>query len=52
MQISIDNVVPDAASRKSLSLLDRRLEWLAARAVFAVTINTVLAPGLRDPQTP
>ena len=49
LQISIDNVVPDAVSRKSLSLLDRRLEWLAARAVFAVTINTVLAPGLRDP---
>jgi MoaA/NifB/PqqE/SkfB family radical SAM enzyme len=49
MQISIDNVVPDGVSKKSLSLLDRRLEWLAARAVFAVTINTVLAPGLRDP---
>jgi MoaA/NifB/PqqE/SkfB family radical SAM enzyme len=50
LQISIDNVVPDAVSRKSLAVLDRRLQWLADRATFAVTINTVLAPGLRDPK--
>ncbi len=50
LQISIDNTIPDDVSRKSLSVLDGRLECLAARATFAVTINTVLAPGLRDPQ--
>jgi hypothetical protein len=49
LQLSIDNVVPDGVSRKSLSLLDGRLQWLAARATFAVTINTVLAPRMRDP---
>ena len=30
LQISIDNVMPDEVSKKSLKVLDRKLEWLAA----------------------
>ena len=29
LQISIDNVVPDEVSKKSLKVLDRKLQWLA-----------------------
>src|SRR6266851_4111546 len=32
LQISIDNVMPDETSKKSLKVLDRKLEWLAAHA--------------------
>jgi MoaA/NifB/PqqE/SkfB family radical SAM enzyme len=42
LQISIDNIEPDARSKKSLSLLDRRLVDLAAHAAFHVTINSVV----------
>lgn len=45
LQISIDNVEPDATSKKSLSLLDRRLAALAAHAEFQVTINSVVGAG-------
>src|SRR5260221_5175081 len=34
MQISIDNVKPDAVSMKSLKVLDKKLELLAEHAVF------------------
>jgi MoaA/NifB/PqqE/SkfB family radical SAM enzyme len=44
LQISIDNVVPDSSSKKSLKVLDRKLVWLAEHAEFAVTINSVLGP--------
>jgi MoaA/NifB/PqqE/SkfB family radical SAM enzyme len=50
LQISIDNVQPDATSMKSLKTLDRKLEWLARYAEFAVTINSVLGAGIRDPE--
>ena len=50
LQMSIDNVLPDDMSRKSLTLLEKRLKWLADRATFAVTINSVLAPGMREPK--
>src|SRR5581483_7391521 len=49
LQISIDNVMPDDTSKKSLKVLDRKLEWLAEYAEFGVTINSVLGAGIRDP---
>ena len=49
LQISIDNVQPDDVSKKSLKVLDRKLEWLAEHADFAVTINSVLGSGIENP---
>src|SRR5271165_5573179 len=48
LQISIDNVAPDDVSKKSLRVLDRKLEWLARYAEFGVTINSVLGAGVRN----
>jgi MoaA/NifB/PqqE/SkfB family radical SAM enzyme len=42
LQISIDNVVPDSISKKSLKTLDRKLQWLSEAAEFAVTVNSVV----------
>ena len=39
LQISIDNVEPDEVSKKSLRLLDKKLQWLAQYADFDVNIN-------------
>jgi MoaA/NifB/PqqE/SkfB family radical SAM enzyme len=50
LQISIDNVLPDDTSKKSLRVLGRKLEWLAAHAEFGVTINSVLGSGIRNPE--
>ena len=50
LQISIDNVRPDEVSKKSLQVLDRKLEWLAREAEFGVTINSVLGAAVHDPQ--
>jgi MoaA/NifB/PqqE/SkfB family radical SAM enzyme len=50
MQISIDNVEPDEVSKKSLRLLDRKLEWLRDHAHFDVNINSVLGAGTRNPE--
>ena len=50
LQISIDNAKPDEISKKSLQVLDRKLEWLAERAEFGVTINSVLGAGIRHPE--
>lgn len=50
LQISIDNVNPDGVSKKSLKVLDRKLEWLAEHAEFDVTINSVLGSGIRRPE--
>ena len=47
LQISIDNVNPDDVSKKSLKVLDRKLQWLAESAEFSVTINSVLGGGIR-----
>src|SRR4051794_25639393 len=41
LQISIDNVQPDEVSKKSLKVLDRKLEWLKQYATFDVTINSI-----------
>ena len=49
LQISIDNVEPDEVSKKSLRLLDSRLELLAAHAEFDVNVNSVLGGGTRNP---
>ncbi len=50
LQISIDNVEPDAVSKKSLRLLDGKLEWLSRHAEFDVNINSVLGGGTRNPE--
>jgi len=50
MQISIDNVRPDETSKKSLKVLDRKLEALAEHAEFDVTINSVLGAAILDPE--
>src|SRR5215831_5146932 len=50
LQISIDNVSPDETSKKSLRVLDRKLELLAEHAEFAVTVNSVLGSPVRNPE--
>lgn len=50
LQISIDNVNPDEVSKKSLKVLDRKLQWLAEYAEFDVTINSVLGAEVRSPE--
>ena len=50
LQISIDNVMPDEVSKKSLKVLDQKLQWLAERAEFDVNINVVVGGGIRDPE--
>lgn len=50
LQISIDNVQPDEVSKKSLKVLDRKLEWLAQYAEFDVTINSVLGSAIEHPE--
>jgi MoaA/NifB/PqqE/SkfB family radical SAM enzyme len=49
MQISIDNVNPDDVSKKSLKVLDKKLQMLAAHAEFHVNINSVVGGGIRNP---
>jgi MoaA/NifB/PqqE/SkfB family radical SAM enzyme len=49
MQISIDNVVPDEISKKSLKTLDSRLVWLRDHATFDININSVLGGGIKNP---
>jgi MoaA/NifB/PqqE/SkfB family radical SAM enzyme len=50
LQISIDNVNPDEVSKKSLKVLDKKLEWLAEHAEFHVNINSVVGGGISNPQ--
>jgi MoaA/NifB/PqqE/SkfB family radical SAM enzyme len=50
MQISIDNVNPDEVSKKSLKVLDKKLQMLAEHATFHVNINSVVGGGIRNPQ--
>ena len=49
MQISIDNVRPDDVSKKSLKVLDKKLQLLADHAEFHVTINSVVGGGIHNP---
>ncbi len=50
LQISIDNVMPDEVSKKSLKVLDKKLQLLAEHAEFHVNINSVLGAGTRYPE--
>src|SRR6201996_1462084 len=50
LQISIDNVMPDDVSKKSLKVLDKKLQILAQHADFHVNINSVLGGGIRNPE--
>src|SRR5258705_12341856 len=50
LHISIDNVVPDEVSKKSLKTLDGRLVMLSQYAVFQVNINSELGSGVKDPE--
>jgi MoaA/NifB/PqqE/SkfB family radical SAM enzyme len=49
MQISIDNITPDEVSKKSLKVLDKRLQMLADHAEFHVNINSVVGGGIKNP---
>jgi MoaA/NifB/PqqE/SkfB family radical SAM enzyme len=49
LQISIDNVMPDDVSKKSLKVLDKKLQLLAEHADFHVNINSVVGGGTRNP---
>ena len=49
LQISIDNVMPDDVSKKSLKVLDRKLQLLAEHAEFHVNINSVVGGGIHNP---
>lgn len=49
LQISIDNVMPDDVSKKSLKTLDKKLQLLAAHAMFHVNINSVVGGGIHNP---
>jgi MoaA/NifB/PqqE/SkfB family radical SAM enzyme len=50
LQISIDNVNPDEVSKKSLKVLDKKLQLLAEHAEFHVNINSVVGGGITHPQ--
>jgi MoaA/NifB/PqqE/SkfB family radical SAM enzyme len=50
MQISIDNVMPDDVSKKSLKVLDKKLQMLSDHALFHVNINSVLGGGIHTPE--
>ena len=49
LQISIDNVMPDDVSKKSLKVLDAKLKMLAEHADFHVNINSVVGGGIAKP---
>jgi MoaA/NifB/PqqE/SkfB family radical SAM enzyme len=50
LQISIDNIEPDDVSKKSLRLLDKKLQWLQEYATFDININSVLGGGIKNPE--
>lgn len=50
LQISIDNVIPDEVSKKSLKVLDAKLVNLRNHAKFKVNINSVLGSGVENPE--
>src|SRR5579871_3035596 len=49
LQISIDNVNPDDVSKKSLKVLDKKLQLLSEHAEFHVNINSVVGGGIHNP---
>src|SRR5579862_2250014 len=50
LQISIDNIMPDEVSKKSLKVLDKKLQLLAEHAEFHVNINSVVGGGIHNPK--
>jgi MoaA/NifB/PqqE/SkfB family radical SAM enzyme len=50
LQISVDNVLPDEVSKKSLKVLDKKLQSFAEHAEFNVTVNSVLGSSIRKPE--
>ena len=50
LQISIDNVEPDEVSKKSLRVLDKKLQNLRDYAAFDVNINSVIGGGIKNPE--
>lgn len=50
LQISIDNVMPDDVSKKSLKVLDKKLQLLAQYSIFQVNINSVLGSPVHKPE--
>jgi len=50
LQISIDNVEPDEVSKKSLRVLDKKLQNLKEYAQFDVNINSVVGGGIKNPE--
>jgi MoaA/NifB/PqqE/SkfB family radical SAM enzyme len=50
LQISVDNVEPDEVSKKSLRVLDKKLQNLKALATFDVNINSVVGGGIKNPE--
>ncbi|HUF05371.1 MAG TPA: radical SAM protein [Aridibacter sp.] len=50
LQISIDNVIPDEVSKKSLKVLDAKLVNLRNHAKFKININSVLGSGVENPE--
>jgi MoaA/NifB/PqqE/SkfB family radical SAM enzyme len=50
LQISIDNATPDEVSKKSLKVLDKKLQWLAEFAEFQVNINSVIGTSVQHPE--
>src|SRR6476620_906973 len=50
LQISVDNVEPDEVSKKSLRLLDKKLQHLKDHAAFDININSVLGGGIKNPE--
>jgi len=50
LQIASDNVMPDDVSKKSLKVLDKKLELLAEHADFHVNINSVVGGGIQTPK--
>lgn len=50
LQISIDNIKPDDISKKSLKVLDKKLQLLSRYAEFHVNINSVVGGGVHNPQ--
>src|SRR3569833_1573280 len=49
MQISIDNQKPKNISKKSLKVLDKKLQLLSEHADFHVNINSVVGGGIHKP---
>src|SRR5262245_18449803 len=50
LQLSIDNIQPDDVSKKSLKVLDKKLEYLQEFAEFAVYVNSVIGGGIPSPE--